>query len=115
MNKWLFLVFALVTNLATKAQISDFENINFKDADKIADFYKGNDLTNLAELSYNLTHRLPTEVEKFRAIYTWVSTNIASDYSNYRKNYINRSKFQKDSLKLNQWNKTFTADVFKNY
>lgn len=113
MNKWLSIVFALVTNLTIEAQISDFENINFKNADKIADFYKGSDLENLPQLAYNLTHQLPTDVEKFRAIYTWVSTNIESDYNSYRKNYVKRNKFQKDSLKLNNWNKTFSVAVFK--
>lgn len=113
MTKWLFLVFTLVTSLRIEAQISDFEHISFKNADNIASFYKGDDLHNLPELAYKLTNKLSTDVEKFRAIYIWVSTNIECDYPGVLKNHTKRTKFQKDSLKLNHWNKTFSDAVHK--
>ena len=113
MNKWIFLVITLLSQWTIEAQISDFETINFKNADKIAYSYKGNDLTNLPRLAYNLTNTLPSDVEKFRAIYTWVSTNIESDYLAFRKNHTKRSKLQNDSLELSKWNKSFSRQVFK--
>lgn len=98
--------------LTIEAQISDFKNTNFKNADKIAYTYKGNDLNNLPELAYNLTNNLPSDVEKFRAIYTWVCTNIEGDYYGFRKNLAKRTKFQNDSLELFKWNRSFSNDVF---
>ncbi|RZJ32890.1 MAG: hypothetical protein EOO51_15395, partial [Flavobacterium sp.] len=67
MNKWLLFVFTLATHLTVKAQISDFKNVSFKNADIIAQSCKGNDLKNLPELAYKLTKDLHTDVEKFRA------------------------------------------------
>ncbi len=113
MNKWIFLFITFISQLTVEAQISDFKNINFKNADKIAYAYKGNDLNNLPGLAYNLTHNLPSDVEKFRAIYTWVSTNIEGDYNGFRKNLYKRNKFQNDSLEQYKWNKSFSSQVFK--
>lgn len=113
MNKWLLVALALMTNWTIEAQISDFENINFKNADKTAADYKGADLGNLSKLAYNLTNGLPTDVEKFRAIYIWVSTNVAADYHNFRKNYAKRKKFQNDSVKLHDWEKKFSKEIFR--
>ena len=79
MNKWIFLIITLLSQLKIEAQISDFKNVNFKNADAIAYAFKGNDLSNLPQLAHNLTSNLSNDVEKFRAIYTWVSTNIEGD------------------------------------
>lgn len=113
MNKWIFLVITFINQFTIEAQISDFKNINFKNADKIAFAYKGNDLNNLPELAYNLTNNLPSDVEKFRAIHTWVCTNIEGDYNGFRKNLAKRNRFQNDSLEQNKWNKSFSIQVFK--
>lgn len=113
MNKWIFLIITFISQFTIEAQISDFKNINFKNSDKIAFASKGNDLNNLPELAYNLTNNLPSDVEKFRAIYTWVCTNIEGDYSGFRKNLAKRTKFQNDSLEQSKWNISFSNDVFK--
>lgn len=113
MNKWIFLIITFISQLTIEAQISDFKNVDFKNADAIAYAYKGSDLSNLPELAYHLTTTLPTDVEKFRAIYTWVSTNIECDYNGCEKNIAKRIKHQNDSLKQFQWNTTFSSQVFK--
>ncbi|RAR73899.1 transglutaminase domain-containing protein [Flavobacterium aciduliphilum] len=113
MNKWIFLVITLISTYRIEAQVSDFKNVNFKNADAVAYAHKGDDLSNLPELAYQLTHTLPTDVEKFRAIYTWVSTNIESDYSGCLKNLSKRRKHQKDSLEQHRWNTAFSGQVFK--
>lgn len=113
MNKYFSLIISLLLPLTIEAQISDFKNVNFENADKIAYSYKGNDLYNLPGLAHNLTINLNSDVEKFRAIYTWVSTNIENDYYGYIKNHNKRSKFQSDSLEQNKWNKLFSKQVFK--
>ena len=113
MIKWIFLVIILLSQLKIEAQISDFKNINFKNADEIALAFKGNDLSNLPELAHNLTDKLSTDVEKFRAIYMWVSSNIEGDYYGFRKNISKRSKHQNDSLQQHKWNTAFSSQVFK--
>ena len=75
MKKILFIwLFAFVWQI--QAQQSDFDTIDFERADLIALSYKGEELNNLPVLAYNLTHKLNSDVERFRAIYTWVCQNI---------------------------------------
>ncbi len=61
-----------------------------------------------------LTASLPTNVEKFRAIYTWVCTNIENDYSSYLTTIKKRKKLAKDRDAFTQWNTKYTPKVFKN-
>ena len=86
------------------AQRSDFDHLNFQKADSLALAYTNEGLYNLPELSQKLTSNLATDVEKFRAIYMWVCTNISNDYTSYLKNKRKRERFQEDSLKLKFWN-----------
>jgi transglutaminase/protease-like cytokinesis protein 3 len=95
------------------AQQSDFNHIDFRKADNIALALKNEKLDNLSDLSYNLTHDLKTDVEKFRAIYLWVCTNIENDYSQYLKNERKRNRYKKDTVKLYNWNNQLKQDVFK--
>lgn len=95
------------------AQVSDFKEISFKKADSIALSYKDEKLTNLPELSYKLTSDLTTDVERFRAIFKWVSENIANDYNQYTRNKRKRSKLKNDSLKYNDWNTYFRKFSFE--
>ncbi len=97
----------------SQAQVSDFETINFAKANAIANSHKGEDLYDLPLLAYNLTSKLTTDVEKFRAIYSWVCTNIESDYYFSQKNISKRKKHQNDSIKLIQWNETFKDNTFE--
>ncbi|WP_298121160.1 transglutaminase domain-containing protein [Flavobacterium sp.] len=113
MNKWVLLIIILINQFTIEAQISDFKNINFENADKIAYAYKGSDLSNLPQLAYNLTNNQTSDVEKFRAIYTWVSTNIEYDYKSFKKNASKRNEFKNDSLEQSKWNKSFSKQVFK--
>lgn len=96
------------------AQRTDFENVNFKEADSIAAFYRGEGLTNLPVLTHKLTASLTTDVEKFRAIYTWVGTNIQNDYNSYLKTSKKRKKLANDREAYLAWNNSFTPKVFEN-
>ncbi len=95
------------------AQVSNFSDIDFKKADSVALSNHGEDLTSLPELSFKLTASLTTDVERFRAIYRWVCTNIANDYGLYLKNNRKRQRFKDDSLKLEEWNTKFRRKLFK--
>lgn len=104
----LFLFYAI----QLQAQISDFEHIDFKKADSIAQSLHGEDLNNLSQLSYKLTSNLNTDVERFRAIYKWVCSNIKNDYGLYLRNNGQRQRFKDDSLKFADWNSTFRKKLF---
>ena len=80
-----FLICSILT-----AQISDFDSINFTRADNIAKRNSNLDLKNLPLLAHKLTFDLPSDAEKFRAIYTWVCTNIKGDLTQDSKVSKNR-------------------------
>lgn len=103
--------FAFVFNV--QAQLSDFENINFEKADAIAKKYKGEELHNLNQLVEKLTEHLNSDVERFRAIYMWVCTNISNDYSLYSKNTRKRNRYLNDPVLLETWNAEFKKEIFK--
>jgi len=94
-------------------QVSDFKHIDFTQADKNALAQKGASLKNLPELVNTLTLNLNTDVERFRAIYKWVCTNISNDYKLFYKNKRKRRRYMDDSLKLEHWNKDFSQRIFK--
>lgn len=96
-----------------KGQHSNFKEVDFSKADSIATHYKGASLKNLPILTHNLTANLKTDVEKFRAIYTWVSSNIKNDYSAYIRTIKKRKKFIQDKEALSKWNASTTPKVFK--
>ena len=105
-------VFWLVSFYFAFAQRSDFNDINFKKADSIAEIYKGESLKNLPVLTFNLTAPLDTDVEKFRAIYTWISSNIENDYSSYVKIRNKRKRLANNRQAFLDWNNIITPKVF---
>ena len=107
------LIFFVLSFSLVHAQISDFKNINFTRADNISKLNEGESIKNLPLLCYKLTNKLDSEVEKFRAIYTWVSTNIKGDNSMHRKVRRTRGKLKGDSVSLNKWNRNYKKTVFK--
>lgn len=110
--KILSIIFLVLTTYSY-SQISDFNAINFKKADNIAKLNYGNSLENLPVLAYNLTSKLNTDVEKFRAIYFWVSNNITIDANLSDKVLSKRKRFKNDSLNFLKWNDIFQKTIFK--
>ncbi len=113
MKKYYLIIIFLIGTFSF-GQRSDFESISFKKADSIALKYSGASLENLPVLTYHLTSDLNTDVEKFRAIYTWVCTNIKNDYSSYQKTIRKRKKFAEDQVALAAWNSKELPKVFEN-
>ena len=112
MKHFLLITLFLISFQSVVSQVTDFAAIDFTKADSIAEVYKNENLYNLPILSYKLTSKLNTDVEKFRAIYTWVSTNIESDYGYFIKHKKKLRKFKNDSIGFVSWNKTFQPKVF---
>ena len=107
------ILLCLLLSGGVRAQQNNVHKVDFRRADSLAAIHKGEGLNSLPILAYKLTASLSTEVERFRAIYTWVSTNIDNDYEYYRKNSKKRKKWQHDSLALVNWNRQFRPKVFK--
>lgn len=103
----------LLIGLKINAQNPDFKNINFEKADHIALLNKGKDVGNLYLLTNSLVKDLKTDVEKFRAIYKWVSDNIENDYDSNKIVDKKRAKIGSDSLKFYEWNREFSQKVFR--
>jgi len=112
MKENLFLLLFILT-LQSNAQIANFNHVNFKKADSIALVCKNESLNNLPKLSYKLTSNLNSDVERFRAIYIWVCSNIANDYNLFYKNKRKRKKYQNDNYRLKAWNDEFSRVIFK--
>lgn len=106
-------VLILLLHFSIQAQISDFSGVDFQLADSIARSYAGHSLGDLKTLSEKLTRPLLSDVEKFRAIFTWVCLNIENDPVLYFRNRKHRDK-SSDQQALRKWNKEFHQDAVKN-
>jgi len=111
--KTIKLVLILMFVSQTFAQLSDFNDINFMKADSMALACKNVGLHNLPLLTQKLTANLKTDVERFRAIYMWVCTNIENDYPLYLQYERKNKRFKNDSLKYSNWQNDFKKTVFK--
>lgn len=112
MMRYLIIIMVLL-GLPSNAQQSDFKHIDFSVADNIAKLNHGQSLKQLSLLANNLTSKLNTDVEKFRAIYLWVCNNISVDAQQGKKVTIKRRKFKNDSLAYSEWNNTYSKTTFK--
>ncbi len=110
--KYLLSLFFVIP-LLSFAQISDFKNVDFTIADNIASLNKGEDLNNLPLLTQKITYKLPTKVEKFRAIYTWVCNNIKGDANQNYTISRKRRQFKNDNNSFIEWNNNYRKKVFQ--
>lgn len=111
--KYLIVIISIIFINSSNAQLSDFAHIDFTKADNTAKLYKGADLENMGALAYQLTAKLPTDVEKFRAIYYWVCHNIDGDSKQHNMVDRKRKKLLKDSLAYLNWNNQYKKVAFK--
>ena len=107
-----FLVCFLITGLVF-CQSSNKITYNYQKADSIANLFPGESIQNLPTLVYGLTAQLDNDFEKFRAIFTWVSTHIANDYRSYKRTESKQGRFKDDHEKYLEWNKTYLPKVYK--
>ena len=107
------LCFFLFFGYFSFAQSLDFNHIDFSKADNTAKTVKSKRLFELNKLTFELTKNLDTDIEKLRAIYTWICNNVANDFGLYSLNERKRKRFAKDSIKLQNWNSTFKKKLFK--
>lgn len=113
MTKCLF-IFLFISGNLINAQSINLENEDYYRSDSVAGYYKGESLQDLPSLTHKLTDSLITQIEKFRAIYTWVCINIESDFWAFEKNKRRRNQFKNDSIALANWNKDFGKTALNN-
>lgn len=94
-------------------QVSDFKQIDFTKANNTAKLHYGASLDNLPVLAHNLTHKLATDVEKFRAIYIWVCQNIKGDKIQFNKVAAKQEEFKNDPNAFIKWNSEYKRHAFK--
>ncbi|MEX0274836.1 MAG: transglutaminase domain-containing protein [Flavobacteriaceae bacterium] len=94
-------------------QPSDFLVVNYSKADSVAAMYPGENIQNLPVLVHGLTAELSTDVEKFRAIYTWVATHIENDYRGFVRTVGKRTRYSKNRAKYLEWNDNYLPKMFK--
>ncbi len=85
----------------------DFSDHNFSKPDSIALQIKDFDLDELDTIVLLLTRPLSNEVDKFRAIFRWVTENIDYDIDLYFKNEKKESKLRYNREKLGNWRKAY--------
>ncbi|HOX82974.1 MAG TPA: transglutaminase domain-containing protein [Chryseolinea sp.] len=112
MKLYLLTLVIIVFASGIHAQNVSSEQNDFRKADSVAALYPDHSLQNLKTLADKLTLPLSTEVEKFRAIYFWISHNIENDYEYYVKNKKTREKLNDNPEALKEWNRKFSVQVF---
>ncbi|MGB3183184.1 MAG: transglutaminase domain-containing protein [Cyclobacteriaceae bacterium] len=89
----------------------DYSITDYRKADSIAGQYAGHSLEHPAQLALKLTEDLPADRQKFRALYTWVCTNIKNDYRLYDRNRRKRLKYRDQPEKPQRWHREFARIV----
>ena len=111
MRQLAIVILLIILSISLRAQQADASLS--RRADSVAALYSGHSLYQLKALADKLTTPFSADTDKFRAIYTWVCTNIATDYSSYRKSKYKRPNPESDPQKIRMWNQEFTSDVFR--
>jgi len=109
----IIILYLLVCFTRVSAQVSDFKSIDFTKTDNIVALHNGESLNNLPLLVYKLKDNLVTDIEKFRAIYTWVCYNISGDANQHNTVSSKQHKFKNDSLGYIEWNERYKKIAFK--
>jgi transglutaminase/protease-like cytokinesis protein 3 len=107
----IFLVFCTATVVCVAQPSKQWPS--FEQADRVAQLYHGASLENVFELSLRLTESLPTEVEKFCALYRWVCFNITFDQALYVTHKQKIKAFRKDKERLQAWDREVTKQSFQ--
>jgi hypothetical protein len=112
MKNILLIAFIVFQCTHLHSQVPAVRGFDFRHADSIAARYPKYPLAKLPALANLLTQDLSSDVEKFRAIYKWVCTNIEYDYPTFLTNQQKRRKL-KTQEEREQWNKRLNPIVFK--
>lgn len=102
----------LLISACLQAQQAEISFADFRRADSVAALYPKHQLKDLKKLADKLTQPFVKQEDKFRAIYTWVCTNISNDYKLYLTIKRQRERQNSSPAEFNQWNKKMSRTVF---
>jgi hypothetical protein len=111
-HAWSMSIIVLVISVIctpVSAQTADFPGINFSKADSVAARYPRHSMKDMKVLADKLTTPFTTDVEKFRAVFRWVTDNIEYDVALYIENGERSAAYRRDRKKLRRWNEKFSA------
>lgn len=106
------LLIVLLPAFRVCSQPRDFQNVSFQKADTIALSYAGHDLKDPGALAEKLVAGLDTDVEKFRAIFRWITDNIAYDVPLLEESEKIDRKFSRHKEKLASKKAKFSKKVY---
>lgn len=107
----LLIVFNGLMPFVSEAQRSDFWEVNFHEADSIAEFYEDRDLRNPEQLAEELTKDLGSDVEKFRSIFRWISDNIDYDLELAAESKSKQQTLRYKRKKMLAWRERFGKKI----
>ncbi|MEL6534941.1 MAG: transglutaminase domain-containing protein [Bacteroidota bacterium] len=81
-------------------------------ADSVAESLYGAPMEDLYGLATQLTEGLPTEEEKFRAIYTWIVQNIKNDSQLYNRTMNARKRYAETPARLATWTRRMQPKIW---
>lgn len=95
------------------AQRGDFSGVDFRKADSIAGTCQEISVRQLYPLTMRLTNSLKTDVEKMRAIFTWICLNVENDYAFSVESRKMRLRYVDNPAALEAWQRDFSRRVFQ--
>ena len=107
------LVFIILSCSGAAAQSFYFQDVNFHNADSIAEHYADHSLKDHKALAILLTKDLSTDVEKFRAIFKWITENISYDIPSYIESVQMEKKLRYKKTRLERWREKFYNTITK--
>jgi transglutaminase-like putative cysteine protease len=109
----LFFLLYTVFSIPVFSQFSDFESYDFHRADSIAELYNGYDLRDQKKLTELLTKDLNSEVEKFRAIFKWITNNVSYNIDLFNESTKQEAELRFKKKKLERWRAGFNKKILK--
>ncbi|NOS90875.1 MAG: hypothetical protein HOP30_03035 [Cyclobacteriaceae bacterium] len=99
--------------LPSYSQFTEFDSLDFTMPDSIAAWYRGHSLKDREKLAQLLTKDFPSDVDKFRCIFKWVTDNISYDLDLFHENNQKNKEFRFKRNKLTSWRKQFDKKLMK--
>jgi hypothetical protein len=96
----LLAVLITLISFSVFSQFSGFESTDFSKVDSIVGLYQKFNLRDQKKLTLLLTKDLKSDVDKFRAIFKWITNNISYDLDLYREHNRKENQLKHNKKKL---------------
>lgn len=100
-------------SLTSYSQFTEFDSLDFTMPDSIAAYYRGHSLKDKEKLALLLTKDFPSDVDKFRCIFKWITDNVSYDLDLFHESNQKNKEYRFQRNKLKKWNKQFNKKLTK--